>query len=138
VKPLLLSRLLTLVSCCGALAVVAPVAIDCKGPVSPGAVDGGTPTPVVVTEDIHVTVDGVCETITAITPDATVQLVCATAEEVSQIAVWIAQAFGVALDGGALKCIGVQGQGFCATPAQMQKAIQKINAQRATKAGADR
>ena len=95
----------------------------CKGPVPP---------PSTVTEDIKVNVTAACTTITAVTQDAVVSLVCLTAEETASLANLIAQQFNaVALDGGgAPKCVAVNGRTLCATPAQMAAALKVLNARR--------
>ena len=105
------------------LTSVTSLVVDCKGSSSPA----------VITGDIKVTVDGACQTITAIVPDATVQLVCVTAEEVAELAALIGQQFGLETDAGGFACVSVQGRSLCTTPEHMREAIDAMNARRAAR-----
>ncbi len=114
--------LLSMFAFCFALAVT-----GCKHPV----------TPVQVADDIKVAIDGACQTITAMTADATVSLVCVTAEEIAQLGSLIVSQFGTpAYALGRAKCVTVQGKAICATPRTMVEAIMVLQGQRQFDGGA--
>lgn len=112
---------------CSALALGVSSSASCKGPVPPVAT---------VADDIKVDVTATCTSVTAVVSNVFVTLACATAEDAAALADLIAHQFSVVVaDAGTPKCVVVQGQTLCATPAQMLSAIQTINARRAVDGG---
>jgi len=95
--------------------------------------DANSPSPSEVADDVKVDLTAGCTTVTAIVQNATEELVCATAEELAQLADLITHQIGsnvVMADAAAPKCVTLNNQSICATPARMASAIRTIKSRR--------